>query len=119
MTDDITWKQLSDMWIFDLKKCTWAKRKMVPAIQTSYHSMVGYAEGDTSDNANRFNNSITDTVSAVACFGGYRLKNYAITNKVSTICIAMMIFDIFLNIQIYVLIFHNNVTISFPSLDRL
>lgn len=43
--------------------------------------MIGYAEGNTSGDTNSLNNSITDTVSAVAFLGGYRLVNYAITNK--------------------------------------
>ena len=63
------WKQLDDVWVFDLNKRKWKERPMAQSMGRSYHSLVGWEDTDESG-------------TILASFGGYKTIVDPVDNEV-------------------------------------
>ena len=63
------WKQLDDVWIFDLKTKKWKERPMAESMGRSYHSLVGWEDPNEGG-------------SILATFGGYKTIVDPVDNEV-------------------------------------
>lgn len=63
------WKQLDDVWVFDLNTRKWKERPMAESMGRSYHSLVGWEDTDEGG-------------SILASFGGYKTIVDPVDNEV-------------------------------------